>query len=391
MMNRFSRKERPLDAEVARDLQLVDALIADDVIVPSAPADLRAVVLELRAARPEPRPEFAGELDRKVAAGFAGSPEASGEGASGGTTRGGHGRQWLAVGSACAALLVMAVGIGVFSTPQKQGLSLDRPEAAQPDGGEMLSRTAPEAKLLQSDAARTPAARKQVRTARLELAAPAADLEDRADEVVSITDRYRGYVQDSSVTGGDAGSAGATFTLRLPAAQFNDALRDLSKVAHVRSRTQDTLDVTKTFNRTKTALADARAQRSGLLKALAKADTEQEVQSIRLRLRGVNNRIEQIDARMSSLKQRIGYVKLDVAIAATAKDPDGSWSIGDALADAGRVLTTTLGVLIVAMAVLAPFALLLALVALAWRGVVGRRREQVVDGAPPSGSDNSGS
>lgn len=410
---RLSRQEPALDPEVARDLALVDALIAGDATVPAAPQDLRDAVVELRAARPAPRDEFARQLDRKMARGFAAGPEGgpnaappinsgvnSGVITGSGSGSGRFGRsQWLALGSACAVLLVIAAGT---LSLQSDGGGISRESdnradttAAAPPQGAMLKGAQPDAAgagdaLPQSEESasgrmlkQTAPARKQVRTASLELAANTADLEDSADAVVATVDRYGGYVQDSSVTGGSGGQAAASFTLQLPAAKFNDALGDLSQIAHVRSRTQNTQDVTGTYDRTKTALADARAQRAGLLKALAKADTEQEVDSIRLRLRGANQRIERIDAKLARLNQRIDFVSLNLSIAATAADPDGSWGVDDALQDAWMVLTAIAGVLIVALAIIAPFALLAAVALLIWRRTRNTRRERTIDSGPP--------
>lgn len=391
---------QPLDPQVERELRLIDALVAGEAIVPAQDEDLRGVVAELRTAAPRPQTDFTTFLDAAVERGFAAGTE---DGNSRGTANAGGGKrrfgrkQWLALGSACAVMLVVVTGT-LTMRETGQGLSLDGTtskmappagEQTESDGIGAAIESAPRqssealdesAKALQAQ----PENRKQVRTARLELAAPFAELEQSADEVVATVDKYGGYVEDSSVTGGDATAAGATFALKIPADKFNAALADLSEIAHVRSRTQNTQDVTNSYNRTRAALSDARARRAGLLKALAKADTEQQVDSIRLRLRGVNQRIERLDEQLGRLDQRIEFVDLEMTILATTADPDGSWGLGDALDDAWSVLRTIAGVLIVGLAILAPFALIAVLAALAWRHRRRRSRERVIDAQPPT-------
>src|SRR5204863_108640 len=78
---------------------------------------------------------------------------------------------------------------------------------------------------------------------------------DVADGVFGVADQYNGFVVSSNVTSGrgstpvplergDTGqrtSGAGTIELRIPAAHLQDALGDLSKLAHVTSRTDGTV------------------------------------------------------------------------------------------------------------------------------------------------------
>jgi uncharacterized membrane protein len=55
------------------------------------------------------------------------------------------------------------------------------------------------------------------------------------------------------------------------------------------------------------------------------------------------------------------------------------WTPGDALRDAGRVLEVIAGVLVIAVAILLPIAIVAALAAYANRGVTRRRRERALE------------
>ena len=64
---------------------------------------------------------------------------------------------------------------------------------------------------------------------------------------------------------------------------------------------------------------------------------------------------------------------------AGGEDDEGAWTPGDAFDDAVRVLEVAAGVVVIAGAVLMPFALVWLLGWLARRAVVRRRRERALD------------
>ena len=184
--------------------------------------------------------------------------------------------------------------------------------------------------------------------------------------------------------GGAAG--GGEFVLRVPTGRLDDAVAQLSRVAHVRERRQDAEDITAQRTSVADRLQEERAERTSLLKRLAAAQTDAEAASLRARLRDVNDRIAANRTALKRVDNRARYANVAVTLvadpsagAAGGKHDDGTWSPGDALADAVRVLEVAAGVLLVGLAVLAPLALLAA-VLLAGRHVAVRRgRERALD------------
>jgi hypothetical protein len=227
-------------------------------------------------------------------------------------------------------------------------------------------------------------ARKVERDAQLTLATARDEIERTADRVIEVTDRYRGFVVRSAVSGGDDESAGAMLDLRVPSTRLQPALRDLSPLAHVRSRTQTSQDVTARFTSARGRLNEAVTERRVLLRQLARATTPNETASIRARLRITNRQIAAARANLRSLRNRVGFSGISVEVQAdpNAKPKaDGGWTPGDALDDALGILGTALGVVIIAVAVVVP---LLALVALSWllaAKVRRMQRERVLDRA----------
>ena len=96
-------------------------------------------------------------------------------------------------------------------------------------------------------------------------------------------------------------AAGANFELLIPSARLSPALADLSELAEVRSRSENTLDITAPFVSARERLRDARAETEGLLRQLAEADTDAERASVKAQLQIVRGRIAAFRAQVERL------------------------------------------------------------------------------------------
>lgn len=368
----------------------------------------------VRAVRDEPqamRPEFVLRLDEKVAHGL--------------TPRASRARMrarmpaWLrfehrfaVAGAVASVLLALVIGTAALRSAQTTqrdetvALSSDAPAAgpaeeapavrsktaATPDqleDFEFKSNTSAAAPSsgsgAQSAGAAPPltrsstGARKVERNTVLALTAPADELAQAADGVVATTDRFGGIVETSSVSTDDGDGGSASFELRIPAARLQSTLAALSKLAHVRSRSETSLDITAPTETVADRLADARARRASLLRRLARADTDNETASLRARLRDVRGQISSLTEQRERLAGRANFARVSVTLAssgkASDKADDGAWTPGDAWRDARGVLGTLAAGAILVGAVALP-ALLLAAAALAGRRVLHRRRRE---------------
>jgi hypothetical protein len=222
-----------------------------------------------------------------------------------------------------------------------------------------------------------PGSRRSVqRSAFLTLAAPSNELGNVANGIVSVTDRYRGFVMHSSVTSAEqAQPAGGTFDLRIPVRNLQAALRDFSQLADVRARTENADDVTASFRSARTRLQELRAQRRGLLRRLARATTDLEAKGLRSQIRFVNNELDAATQQLKVMRQRTSYAQVAVTLVADekAKSKDSGLSGGwqDFKDNLGESLNIALRVLGVAL----PLALL---ATLAWMaaGILRRRRRE---------------
>jgi hypothetical protein len=221
--------------------------------------------------------------------------------------------------------------------------------------------------------------RKVERSAALVLAAPKDKLSDVGDQVIAVTDRYRGFVLRSSVTSAaDEGSSGS-FELRIPVRTLRSALRDLSALADVESRTENADDVTASFVSARTRLEELNAERRGLLRRLEKADTEQAASAIRARIRLVNAQIESQTQVLTDMRRRTSYASVSVTLQAKQGNSGGGGGIGDGARDLRDSLVDSANLALRVLGVALPIGLVLGLLWAAGGRVSRRRREAVLD------------
>jgi hypothetical protein len=200
-----------------------------------------------------------------------------------------------------------------------------------------------------------------------------------SDGVVRATQATGGYVQSSQVSTGD-GRSTASFVLRVPTSRLDDALARLSRLGHVRSLQQSADDITNLYNGASTRLAEARAERRGLLRALAKATTAAQITSLRARIADNRRALQRDQRELDAVRNRANYATIGLELTGVARKhaavpSGGPWTPGDAAHDAVRVLEVSAGVALVALAVLVPLTLVGAAGGFAAVAVRRRRRE----------------
>jgi hypothetical protein len=384
----------------------------DEDLTPDEIAELGALLV---AERPRPSEPFAAELDARVAARFERPARSH---AWLGVLR----RPFLPAAAATLAVGLLAVVLALdagresplrteapdsaVSTPASGGGGGREPALQDDDeagsvrqGGELAGdRAAPESQVLDgggrafrrlapqaaNSAGGLSPARKVERSASLELGAPADRVQDVAQDVLGTVARFEGIVDRSSVADGPDG-AGAQFALRIPAGRLQDALAALSRLpdAHVIARSDEAVDVNQAYVSIRRRLANARAERAGIVNALKVADTEDEILDLQYRLDVVERTIAQTERAQRGLDRRIDYSVVTVSVRTDedAGDDDGTLTIGRAFDDAGRVLEVAAAVVVIAAAALVPLAVLLAFAWPLTRGLQRRRREQALDAA----------
>jgi negative regulator of sigma E activity len=417
--------DTPIDPEVAACLDAIDATLAGDPVDPRH-AELAELALLLADERPRPRPVFCANLDARVARRFAAAPSRVPGSASAAPATSRPTNWWRPLGgvlaAACAALLVV-VGVSNLgggasssssasssSTPaavagpssaapgsaagrssSSAASSASSGAAQRPLGARSTQNLAPATASASSSGGEAltlpPNSRKVVQSAQLDLTTTPRRIEQVAQEVFNVVGEANGIVDHSAVTqtGGSDGSA--DFALRVPSGNLSQTLARLSALrgAQVVSRTDNSQDVNSQYVSAHRQLADDQALRTGLLKQLAAAVTQQQIDSLKAQLRNAEASISSDQAAVRQLNSQIDYSRVAVTIdAGTPPTPvihhsARGFTLGHATHVAGRVLVVAAGVGLIALAALLPVALLVALVAWVMFALRRRRREQALD------------
>ncbi len=324
----------------------------------------------LRDVRPAPDPIWAARLDARAAAGFPGPPP-----------------RWKApllafrnhlfafgaVGAVASMLIVL-----VFAATHIEVGGDD--EGASSGGASAPAMSAPES----VDQAARGADRAVLKNASITLSTRPDQVQEIADRAIRIVDTLGGYVQSSTIdTAGSRGSA--ELSLRIPAAKLDSGMAQISKLAPVRSRSQQAEDVTDQREALEARVRDARADRAGLRVRLGKATTDRERSRLRAQLDRASRRVTQRQRALAELGREVSYATVDLSIEGNRGSggavPGDRWTPGDALKDAGRVLEVIAGVLVIALAIALPLAILVVLATLAGRLTRRRRRERALGSA----------
>jgi hypothetical protein len=236
-----------------------------------------------------------------------------------------------------------------------------------------------------------PNGRKQVDSAQLQLTTPAGQIEAVAQQAFAAIAAENGIVEHSTVSAGGAGNAYAEIAVSVPEGELGATMARLSQLrgARVASRTDATQDVTGAAGADNRRLADDRALRSSLLRRLAQAVTQEQIDAVNAQIHDSEGAISRDERAIAALNRRVARSEIELTIdgggvivaPGTPSSGGGGFTLHRAVHDAGRVLVVGAGVALIALAALVPLTLVLGLVA--WLVALLRRRgrERALDAA----------
>jgi hypothetical protein len=401
-------EEDMLDPEIVETLDAIDATLAGDPVAPRF-AEIAELSLLLSAERPEPGAEFSRALGERAAARFAQRDPQTRPGLRAWSQSWSLGAFGAASAVAAAAIVALVIVFSGGAGPRSSSPLVPQTAAKAPaaaGGAQNLdSRSSGAASGAPSSAsqpssstaapAQTPSSvqppangRKIVQSATLYLGAPAARVDDVAQQVFNVIGSVNGIVDRSSVTATGGPDGSAQFALRVPSASLAQTMSALSRLryASVVSRTDNTQDVNTRFVDASRELADAQALRATLVRQLAAATTQGQIDSLKRQLSDTEARIASAQSALRDLNRQVDYSQISLTIqagagagATTGTGSGGGFSLHTAAHDALRVLTVALGAGLIALAVLLPAGLLAGLAWWAAATMRRRRREHALD------------
>jgi hypothetical protein len=337
------------------DLERIESALAGGRATAADPREreLQELALALRADSAEPVPQFTAAMDRRVAEGFPkprrGLPLPS---------------FWMPALAAATVLVVVAVvaisSIGGGGRAGDGTAALEQPAV---DGAGSFSAR-------RSGAPLVAGGRRVERSVELTIGTARDELQAAADGVGTVAESHGGFVLRSHVNTGTDGSGG-TFTLRVPQRELQATIADISKLGHLRARSESGQDMTAPYNDVQDKLGNALLERRTLKLKLKHAKGAR-ADAIRARLATLNAAIDGLNGQMHDLKRRTTYSTVNVTLEEEKGESGGAGAAWD---DAQRTLEGMLTFAIRALAVLLPLALLAAVAAMGARTLRRRRRE----------------
>jgi hypothetical protein len=221
-------------------------------------------------------------------------------------------------------------------------------------------------------------ARIQQRAASLTLAPKPEAVQSVADQVAQLTVREGGFVQSSHVSRQSGAGGSAELRLSVPSAHLTAALASLGRLAPTREESQSLQDITDQYGAARRKLADAVAERQALLRALARASTQSQIESLHARIALAAGAVTRARTAFGAISRRGSNSTVEVTVLGDAHAGSEHSTLGNGLHDALDVLKAVAVVLLVALAVLVPLAIVLALIALTRRASRRRLRERAL-------------
>lgn len=269
-------------------------------------------------------------------------------------------KRWIGVVTAVTLLLVFAaaavLGCGGESE-QVSGVANDETlwEMAETEKGSLEGSVGAEMRDAQGDyaagesgVATSPSSStlpqlqlKVIKTALVEMETGKGGYANIREDALAAASAAGGYVEGESSSRDDEGLTYATLTLRIPADKFDEVLADVADLGEVVSTQVSTNDVSAEYVDMESRLRHLQAEESFYLSLIAKAQTIQEMITIREHLDTIQLEKEQVQGRMNFLDQQSGFSTLTLSVDETEPEDEGEgfWdSVGNAFKSFGRGL-----------------------------------------------------
>jgi hypothetical protein len=151
------------------------------------------------------------------------------------------------------------------------------------------------------------AAPRVIRTAELGLVIPRDSFDERFGDAVDAAEAHGGFVATSTTRERSGG-----VTIRVPAASFNEALRNLRELGDVEVQTVQGRDVTAQYVDVRARLRIAKARRAVLLELMTEATTIDQSIRVQNALDDTQLRIEELEGQRRFLDDRTSFATIQV-------------------------------------------------------------------------------
>lgn len=199
-----------------------------------------------------------------------------------------------------------------------------------------------------------------------------ADAAKGLEEIERVAGAKGGFVESSSISDPGAGPRSAWATVRIPAASFDEAMRDLKSIATVvLSASVHGVDVTAEFVDLEASIRNARAAESSYLDLLKRTGSVEDILSVTQQLNQTRGEIERLEARKRFMENQTDLATISVSLTEETRVefPEKTWkplevfrqALRDLVVALQQLVNFAIRLLIALIGLLVPIALIVAL------------------------------
>lgn len=214
---------------------------------------------------------------------------------------------------------------------------------------------------------------KVIKTALVRMELGKGDYGSLREDAVAAAKAVGGYVEDESSSRDGDGFTHATLTLRVPEDKFDELLEEVSSLGEVTSSQVKTEDVSEEYVDLESRLRHLETQEQFYISLISKAQTIQEMISIREHLDSIQLEKERAQGRKNFLDNQVGFSTITLSVNETSGEEEGEgfWDkVGEAFKSFGRGMKK----LAVGFFYALPYLILVAIIAAAIWTLVRRAR-----------------
>lgn len=140
------------------------------------------------------------------------------------------------------------------------------------------------------------------------------DFDKASADMESLVKELGGYFQQSSVSNGSSGYRHGSYTVRIPAAEFESFFRQAGEVCHMTYKNTNADNISESYYDTEARLETARIKLDRLQELLAKATTMEDIITIESAISETEWSIEELSGTLRHYDAQVDYSTIDVEL-----------------------------------------------------------------------------
>lgn len=188
-------------------------------------------------------------------------------------------------------------------------------------------------------------------------------------QIIAITEKYGGYIANSSNWQDDNQNKYSNYYLKIPADQFTTVLDLLTgeEIGNLLYRSISGQDVSEEYYDLEIRLKNLTLQEERYRELLVQATTVEDILKIEKELERIRTEIERLEGRLNYLDDRVNLSSISVEFQEIKPLGSGNWGMVRALRQAIQALSQSIYRLIVGLGTILPYLLILAILYLVWK------------------------